>query len=436
MTSASILPTSATPGERTAFTGTIVTNTSTTSGIVVSPEWDWPVTYGSRSSDTVTVSGNVATCANSLIVFTAVGGTWSTPPSQCTYTTGGGAPDNHQVELTGAVASAETTSITIDFPSGVVTPVQSARGYGIWTFDTDRVSARQVRVSTLVDIEGNPVPVTTLNIDGNGGTCTVNAITGYQSTWTIAPDARFPGTPGEGSCSKDSAAWVGFNTSPDGSGLAISKGGNLHLTGDNTLYAQYAENRLAGPPTAVKITSGWNSINVEWSAPADPGTYSITNYLVQATPGGSVCITRLADANMLSCTYGSLTPGVEYTLAVQALTGVGWGPKSTATAEASPFDLRATSVKRAKRNIAFVNVGSKLTVGGTSAGYAPGATITPWIKVGGGKWEADKKSAFKANSSGKISWTKDLPRNQNSAKVTVRFSDGTNFSNEVVLPAV
>jgi hypothetical protein len=330
-------------------------------------------------------------------------------------------------------------SITVSIPQGLViapsTPRTDTWVVGPYSLNWSPSSQAEI-ASTAVAGIGTPVPLITLNINGNGGSCTVNAITGYQSTWTIAPDARFPGTPGEGSCSKDSAAWVGFNTSPDGSGLAIAKGGNLHLTGDNTLYAQYAENRLAGPPTAVKATSGWNSVTVEWSAPADPGTYSISNYLVQARPGGSVCITRLTDANPLKCTFTSLNPGNKYTFAVQALTGVGWGPMSTASAEASPFDLRATSVKRAKKNILFVNVGSKLTVGGTSAGYAPGATITPWIKVGGGKWEADKKSAFKANASAKFSWTKDLPKKQNSAKVTVRFSDGTNFSNEVVLPAV
>ena len=426
ITGATILPASAVPGVTQAFTITVATDGSATSGFTASPEWDWPVSYGALTTDTVTAGPNTLTCVTSGVVFTAVNGTWSTGASACTYTDGGTYdPANHIIELTGAVADANTTSITVFFPSGVVTPQQSARGYGIFTAFATAGGQKQMRVSTTVDSDEEVIPLITLRIDANGGTCKIREITGYRGAWDKAPTAADCNGPG---------VLTGFNTKADGTGLMIAPGGNLNLTSDNTLYAQWETPRLAGAPTDVVATAGFNSIKVTWKAPIDTGNSGITNYLVQATPGGSVCISRLTDVNILECSFRNLNPGSQYTFKVQALNQSGWGGQSTASNSTSPWDLRTDTVEREKNKILFLTVGgSKLTVNGRAPGYAPGTVITPQLKIGdNGAWVSETRDLPKVPDSGpnkRFTWTKKLNKSLDKKSVEVRFVIGDATSN-------
>lgn len=191
----------------------------------------------------------------------------------------------------------------------------------------------------------------------------------------------------------------------------------------------------ADAPTNVIATPGWNKVTVDWTAPKYTGSYPITNYLVQATPGGQVCITRLTDPKLNQCTYTNLTPGVNYTFRVQALNGAGWGDRSAASNVAAPYNLKITAYKRSKLNF-FLGGGSKATVSGSAAGYANGTRITPWLMWGNsGTWEEQKGSGLTA-SNGRFSWERKFSKNKNGQTLSVKFSVGEDFSNTISMGPV
>ncbi len=299
--------------------------------------------------------------------------------------------------------------------------------------------SNQVITSTRVGVgpcpAGDVVPaapaapaVITIDFDGNGGTCTTTKVTGFEGTWANAPT--------DSVCTRDGYLLGSFNTSADGSGLSIPVGGNLNLTGDNRLFAQWlsadAPVLTPGAPTDVVATSLWNRVQVNWTAPVNQGTTPVINYLVNAHPGASVCITSVAkDRKPTQCSFnGQLTAGTKYTFTVSALNYGGWGDTSIASAPASPQSLRITKHKRSK---VFLSRDSKVDVGGIAPGYAARTKVTPWVKVGDtGTWVAQKGSLATVNASGKFGWGARFQRNAASQSIYVKFTvDGTNFSNIV-----
>lgn len=192
-----------------------------------------------------------------------------------------------------------------------------------------------------------------------------------------------------------------------------------------------------GAPTNVVAKGGWKSVVVDWSAPADQGSFPITTYLVKASPGGQMCLARRSDANPTQCAVTNLTPGTQYTFQVQALNGGGWGAPSAASNAATPYDLRITSQQRKARTFLFVRLGTEVQVSGTSLGYPARTPINVWIKEGnGGSWVQQAGAQLTTNSSGRYSWSRNFGRNKDNTPIWVRFSIGDDFSNEVVLPPV
>jgi hypothetical protein len=191
----------------------------------------------------------------------------------------------------------------------------------------------------------------------------------------------------------------------------------------------------AAAPTDVVATGGWNKVTVDWTPPTYTGSYPITNYLVRASPGGRVCITRLTDPKLNQCTYTSLTPGIRYTFTVQALNGAGWGEESASSNVASPQNLKIRSYSRKKLNF-FLGGGSEVTAGGIAPGYAAGTRIIPWVKIGDREWESAATSSLAVNSSASFTWKRKFNKKQNSTPMMVRFEIGGNFSNTVRIPGV
>ena len=281
----------------------------------------------------------------------------------------------------------------------------------------------EVPVSVVaVDAAGIPIPVITLNIDSNEGTCSTQSVTGLQGSWTTAPGAD--------NCSKPGARFVGYNTERNGSGIAIAPGGNLNLSFDNTIYAIYESPRTAGAPTDVVAVAGRNKITVSWKAPADAGTSAITNYLAQANPSGRVCVTRTSDANMLSCTFDLGATNTKYSFKVQALNGAGWGPVSAESAAVSPYDFREVSGSRA--NVLLGLAGTKVETNGAAPGLA-GLAVTPEYKVGGAANWTGEANAARVNADGKFSWSKRFPASANKQNVTVRFTYGGDIVSDTLV---
>lgn len=99
-------------------------------------------------------------------------------------------------------------------------------------------------------------------------------------------------------------------------------------------------NRPEQPPGAPFITDTYprdRSVRVSWSPP-DTGIYSVTKYVVVASPGGA-SVEASPDATEAVVT--GLTNGTRYTFTVTAANGVGNGPASSPSAAIAPEPAEA-----------------------------------------------------------------------------------------------
>lgn len=85
-------------------------------------------------------------------------------------------------------------------------------------------------------------------------------------------------------------------------------------------------------PTSAVATAGNGEVTVSWQAPASSGSFPVTNYQVQSTPGSRGCVVPVTAT---SCRIGGLTNGRVYSFQVRALNGGGWGSWAT-TASVTP----------------------------------------------------------------------------------------------------
>ncbi len=185
------------------------------------------------------------------------------------------------------------------------------------------------------------------------------------------------------------------------------------------------------------MVPGRNVVTVSWSPPTDEGSERITNYLAQAVADGKkgsgyVCITRLTDASLTSCTFTSLVPGVDYTFRVQALNEAGWGARSAQSNEATPFDLKLVDVKARKKLLIFREV----TVEGTSPGVKAGERVRLfWRQVGTEKWLTEKGEVATANGQMRQRHTfkVDLLRRAAGKDFEFRIANGGEFSNTLTI---
>jgi hypothetical protein len=82
----------------------------------------------------------------------------------------------------------------------------------------------------------------------------------------------------------------------------------------------------------VSGTTGAGSITASWTAPADPGTASITGYTLVATPTPSgTPVSQTFNSTATTETLTGLTTGTRYNLTVAAVTSVGTGPAASAS---------------------------------------------------------------------------------------------------------
>ena len=75
-------------------------------------------------------------------------------------------------------------------------------------------------------------------------------------------------------------------------------------------------------PTSAASVAGNGEVTVSWQAPTSHGSFPVTNYQVQSTPGSRGCVVPVTAT---SCRVGGLTNGTAYTFQVRALNGGGWG---------------------------------------------------------------------------------------------------------------
>ncbi len=124
-----------------------------------------------------------------------------------------------------------------------------------------------------------------------------------------------------------------------------------------------------GAPASVSATAGHASATVSWQ-PAAVGTYQISGYVIQASPGGQ---TVSADATATQVVVTGLDNGTAYTFAVAATDGTHLGAVATSN---SVVPTRWSTALSIARRYATVRYGAtevlsgRLVIAGTTTGIA------------------------------------------------------------------
>ncbi len=413
------------------------TNSATSiSTVMVRSPWPWTATYpnGGAGDTGLTPTGRSVTCTTIGATFTFSAGSTVTGPLKCTYiNTSNFKSFTVQADTGGTLTIPAGETISVSLQSGVVIAPSTAQtdtwliGESVYP-GYDLSKQMEVATTSYLDANAVIVPTITIDFDGNGGKCITTKLTSIQGTWGKAPKAD--------DCSRPGFIFKGWNTSANGSGTGINPEGNVYFTGDNRVYAQWTDiSKLvpADAPTNVVATGKYQRVKVTWNPPAKDGGMPITNYLVQSNPGAKICITSGLDGNKTECEFTNLTPGTQYTFFAQALNGIGWGAKSSASNAATPSDLRITKYERKKGNL-FSLFKSEVKVTVATPGYAAGTKLTPMVKVGDGNFAAD--GAVNTNSSGSLVWTKKFEKKYDASNISIKFVEGEHASNMLVVPAV
>jgi len=128
--------------------------------------------------------------------------------------------------------------------------------------------------------------------------------------------------------------------------------------------------RAPTAPVDVVATPGDGMAMVSWTAPSDPGTGAISDYLVMSDPSGALCVSASA-----SCTVPGLANGTAYTFAVVARSAAG---NSSVSAASNPVIPGAAGI-----SIAGERTGRAVTVEGEVVGLRPGVPVEVWVRLDG-----------------------------------------------------
>ena len=166
------------------------------------------------------------------------------------------------------------------------------------------------------------------------------------------------------------------------------------------------DGRPASAPQNVRATASWKSITVTWDDPADLGTAGfVTNYVVQAQPGGEVCIVSVtvfpADATARQCTFNNLKSRVDYAFTVRALTFAGWSAASTPSTRVAQLDLEVTSALRTTPFFSFPGT-TRVRVSGVASGYPSGTRLRTFMEIGTGGWREVRNANVRVDSQGRF----------------------------------
>jgi len=117
-----------------------------------------------------------------------------------------------------------------------------------------------------------------------------------------------------------------------------------------------------GQPTSATATAGDSQASVSWTAPADNGGYSITDYIVQYSSNGGTSWATFSDgtSTATNATVTGLANGTAYIFRVAAINSAGTGPYSSATSSVTPVASGSGS------DVSFSSVVALLHMDGSS----------------------------------------------------------------------
>ena len=151
--------------------------------------------------------------------------------------------------------------------------------------------------------------------------------------------------------------------------VAIDGAGNPSLA--HTEIYKFGAASTPAAPTINKTTAGNTTIDVIWTAPANPGSSPITGYKVTATPqapstGAPVTVTTISSAT--TATLTGLTNGSTYTVSVLATNATGDGAVASVVVplSANPAEVITPAAPVNKPNDFRVKGSSSATSGSVS----------------------------------------------------------------------
>lgn len=231
--------------------------------------------------------------------------------------------------------------------------------------------------------------------------------------------------------------FAGWNTAPGGNGTPYSNQGVYPFAADDTLYAQWTAVAPPPPPPvfppsapqSVAGVAGDASAAISWSAPSFTGTFPLTNYQVEVSPGGRTC---LVPATTTTCTITGLSNGTTYTAAVRALNGAGWSPYSTSSSTFTPEAPEPPAIPTITITGTRGDVRGKpgVNVTGITEGLSPGTMLKPWFRFPGQDTFTEGRATILVDPAGAFTWSR-----QTSKRITViiKSADGAATSNTVTI---
>jgi hypothetical protein len=181
-----------------------------------------------------------------------------------------------------------------------------------------------------------------------------------------------------------------------------------------------------GQPLGLTAVAGDAMASVSWTAPADPGSYPVTDYSVTASPGGGTC---LVEAPARTCDIRGLTNGTSYTFRAKALNGAGWGPYSDPSNAVTPRGPAQRSIViTGSRGVVKGSPGVIVT--GTSTDLGVGAILRPWVRFPGQTSYAKGTARVLVDASGAFTWQR---RTGKVVYVYMQTEDASLRSNRVII---
>ncbi len=181
------------------------------------------------------------------------------------------------------------------------------------------------------------------------------------------------------------------------------------------------------PPSAPLSVSGTardGEATITWSPSASSGSFPVSTFQAVVSPGGQTCLSASSP-----CVITGLTNGTEYTVAVRALSGAGWGAFS---APSAPFTPEAPPVEKS-----ILITGTRgevrgrpgVIVSGETTGMA-GEQVAPWVKFPGQTSYTEGVSRVTVNAEGDFTWER---RTGKKVYVYFRGIDSDVKSNRVII---
>lgn len=328
-------------------------------------------------------TGCAVTAATAVITFTAPGTCilTATAPSDATY----------------AVA---TTSVTFTINSAPQTVTWSP--------------------TTELTVEQSPVTVTPATSTG-AGSITYSVTNPGAADCQITPNTGILSYSEEGECTVQAmaAARTGYAASAPATVT-------FDVTASPTPPSPSPSVFAPGQPLGLTAVAGDAMASVSWTAPADPGSYPVTDYSVTASPGGGTC---LVEAPARTCDIRGLTNGTSYTFRAKALNGAGWGPYSDPSNAVTPRGpAQGSIVITGSRGVVKGSPGVIVT--GTSTELGAGAILRPWLRFPGQTSYAKGTARVLVDASGAFTWQR---RTGKVVYVYMQTEDASLRSNRVII---